>query len=259
MRRALLVGCLACVLAGTAVARADQGTPGATTTPAVSAPPPALAVTLDSCTTGALAADRVAVFSASMPAVAGATQLAMRFRLYARRGPQRPWQRLDVPKWGIWQRSAPGVPGFVYSKRIGGLVAPAEYRALVQFRWRDDDGALVRSRTRVSPTCAEPDLRPDLVLTKVAATPAADGGATYALTVANRGRGPSGPFDLALTIDDADQDDLPVDALPAGASRTVTLVAPPCTDVLRIWVDPANVVPEVHEHRAAIVRSCPLG
>ncbi len=61
---------------------------------------PRLRVHLDLCRTGSAGAHRVAVFSGSMPAVAGTARMAMRFDLYERRSGARGFARVRLPALG---------------------------------------------------------------------------------------------------------------------------------------------------------------
>ena len=44
---------------------------------------------------------------------------------------------------------------------------PANYRVVVDFRWRDRAGKTMRTERAISPVCKQPDLRPDLVVRNV--------------------------------------------------------------------------------------------
>ena len=68
------------------------------------------------------------------------------------------------------------------------LLAPASYRAVVDFRWRDARGKTMRTERAISPVCKQPDPRPDLVVRSVRATRT---GPTSA-SVFNRGREAAG-------------------------------------------------------------------
>jgi CARDB len=248
MLRAALISLALAVPLGGAVARAQTATA-----------PPALRASLVTCQTGLEPADRYAIFSASMPASGQATHMWLRFDLYVRKPGHRAWHHLDVPKWGVWQKSNPGVPGLVAAKRVDELAPPASYRAFVRFRWYDDTG-IVRSERRLTRACPQPDPRPDLVLAAVTATPSGAETARYAVVVRNAGRGAAGPFTLVLSTADGEQPAAPVEGLAAGDGRLVTIEAPRCTpgETIRIALDPENMVDEVHEAVGPVVRPCPL-
>src|SRR5262245_49180943 len=83
---------------------------------------------LPDCQAGAQATARFAVFVGQMPALQGTKRMWMRFALYERNAGGA-WRDLSVPKFGTWQKSLPGKPGFIYEKRVDQLQAPADYRA----------------------------------------------------------------------------------------------------------------------------------
>src|SRR5690242_16936721 len=111
---------------------------------------PPLAARVVTCTTGADDASRAAVFSGSMPAAAGTRRMMMRFVLQQRLGgvgAKAPFRSVKVPGWGGWEKSDPGHRGFVFTKRVEALVAPAGYRAAITFRWLDARGHVQRTTT----------------------------------------------------------------------------------------------------------------
>src|SRR4051794_23994111 len=85
MERAQWIGVVAaaCLLTGAGVAVAQ--TPAPPPPPPPAPVPPALSATLDVCQPNALPALRVASFTGSMPAIAGAERMQMRFELQRRR------------------------------------------------------------------------------------------------------------------------------------------------------------------------------
>ena len=143
-----------------------------------------------------------------MPAVAGTKRMWMRFDLFARVAPATGFAAVKAPKLGVWQKSAPGrvSSGFVFTQRVQGLTAPASFRAQVRFRWYGKGGKLLRSATRTSAICKQPDQRPDL---RAGALDAVRGPlpdqATYALDVRNDGHTAAAGFDVVLTVGGAEQ------------------------------------------------------
>jgi CARDB len=246
MRRAALIALLA--LALPAGARAE-------------APP--LRVKLSACQSGPAASDRTATFVGSMPAVAGTGRMWMRFDLFARIAPATDFAAVKAPKLGVWQKSAPGraSSGFVFTQRVQGLIAPAAFRAQVRFRWYGKGGRLLRSATRTSAICKQPDQRPDL---RAGALDAARGPlldqATYALDVRNDGRTAATGFDVVLTVGDAEQPPQRVAGLAPAGTATVTFVAPRCApgSTLRFEVDAEDAVEESSEVDDVAERACPF-
>jgi hypothetical protein len=213
---------------------------------------------LTDCHTGLQPAERFAVFVGQMPALQGTRRMWMRFDLFER-APGGRWQRVAVPKFGTWQKSLPGKPGFIYEKRVDQLQAPADYRAEVRFRWYDAHGKLQRTAHRRSRTCHEPDPRPDLAVGAVTATDAGGGKLRYLIRVRNDGRSDVGPFDTVLTVDGAAQPPATVAGLPAGGATRVPIAAPACAPGSRIQIalDPAGTIDEAHETNNAVSRACP--
>lgn len=232
----------------------------AVTPPAASAsaPPavPKLGATLATCATSPLPVDRVATFVASMPAIAGATRMRVRFDLERRRPGQRRWRRIRAQGFGTWERSARNVAGFVFRKRVNGLPVPASYRARVRFRWIASDGSIVRRAHARSPACAQPDLRPNLVPGALTAILDAQPGlAIYALEVRNRGRSASGAFSVRVGTGTAE-----VAPLRPGEQRAVLVVALACAPggTILARVDADGRVAESRERGNATRMRCPL-
>jgi hypothetical protein len=250
VRRPSIIGLLILSALGAASApAAAQDTPDTR--------PPRLAAKLESCTKGALRAQRAVAFVGSMPAVPGAERMQMRFDLERLRPGQRRWRRMrNVPGFGSWDRSAPMRAGFIFHKRVDGLAVPASYRAVVSFRWEDRDGRLVRRARRRTAACTQPDLRPDLVPgVLTGALDPRPGFAVYTLLVRNTGRSEAGPFSVRVGAVTAD-----VDGLPAGEERAVRVAGPVCAPgtATVVEVDAGRRIEESRERGNASPRICPL-
>lgn len=231
-----------------------------TTVDAQTAPPP-LSVTASTCTTGLAAADRAAVFTGSMPAVGKGGSMAMRFDLYERDGESGPFRRLTVPNFGRWERSQRNVAGLVYDKRVEMLQAPAAYRVSVRFRWYDAKGRVVRRTRRTSILCRQPDLRPDLRVTRLAVGAGAPGAPTrYTVTLRNDGATAiAAPFVTGLSLGGVAQGVQRADALAAGGLLTLTFQAPRCAPGAAVvaTADADDAVDEAEELNNTARESCP--
>jgi hypothetical protein len=218
---------------------------------------PALQAGVETCSTSSLPARRVVSFVGSMPAVAGATVMQMRFELERRASGESRWRRIrGVPGFGGWERSDPGRAGFVFHKRVDSLQVPASYRAFVSFRWNDAGGRLVHSARRRTTACEQPDLRANLV--PGALTGAFDvrpGLALYKLVVRNTGRSAAGPFGVRVGSGAAE-----VEGLAPQQARTVLVLGPICLagTTTPIVVDADGRVDESFERGNAAGRRCPL-
>ena len=221
---------------------------------------PRLSADLATCHTGTDPADRYAVFTASMPALEGTDRMSMRFDLLERRPPSTAFAEVSVPRWGRWEKSRPARPGFIFSRRVGGLLAPAAYKAVVRFRWYDADGRLQRAARRVTALCRQQDPRADLQAGAVAAEPGAKPGlATYTFPVTNAGKGPAGPFDVVLTVNGVPQPAHRLGGLDPGERQLVTIAGPQCRpgSTVRIALDARSEVEETDEANDVVDAPCP--
>jgi hypothetical protein len=224
---------------------------------------PPLRAKLSACQSGPAATDRTATFVGSMPAVAATKRMWMRFDLFARVAPATDFAAVKAPRLGVWQKSAPGrvSSGFVFTQRVQGLTAPASFRAQVRFRWYGNSGKLLRSATRTSAICKQPDQRPDL---RAGALDAARGPlldqATYELDVRNDGRTAAAGFDVVLTVGGAEQPAQHVAGLAPAGTATVTFVAPRCAPgtTLTFELDAEDAVEESSEVDDLVERACPF-
>jgi hypothetical protein len=230
---------------------------------AAQAQAPPLRAKLSACQSGPAATDRTATFVGSMPAIARTKRMWMRFDLFARIAPATEFAAVKAPKLGVWQKSAPGrvSSGFVFTQRVQGLPAPAAFRAQVRFRWYGKGGKLLRSATRTSSICKQPDQRPDL---RAGALDAARGPlldqATYDLEVRNDGHSAATGFDVVLTVGGAEQPPQHVAGLAPAGNATVTFVAPRCApgSTLRFELDAEDAVEESSEADDVVERACPF-
>jgi hypothetical protein len=230
---------------------------------AAQAQAPPLRAKLTACASGPDAADRTATFTGSMPTIKGTKRMWMRFDLQQRTPPATTFATIKVPGLGVWQKSAPGrSSGFVFNQRVQALAAPGAYRALVRFRWYGKGSKLLRSTTRQTGTCTQPDQRPNLRADALdAARGPQPGQATYNLLVRNDGRTNAGPFDVGLEIAGAGQPPQRVaTGLAAGGEDIVTFVGPRCApgSTLRFTLDAGAEVAESVESDDVVERACPF-
>ena len=182
------------VLAAACAAALAAAPAGAAAVPAQPAAVVGLGAKLDSCSTSD-EAGRSAVFSAAMPAKAGANRLQVKFDLFTRPDFGGLWKPvIGVPTFGQWDSAAPGAGGLKVTKQVNGLRLGSAYRATVGFRWLDPSGKVVRKDVRVTRGCVQKDPRPDLAVTARGASASGD----VVVVVRNLGRA-AGPFELKLS------------------------------------------------------------
>ena len=102
MRRATSITALLVLLLAPSAARAGDA--------------PRLRATVSSCQAGIDPASRAAVFTASMPGNDDTARMAIRFDLQQRTVDGGVWKKVAAPSFGRWERSRPGVAGFVYTR-----------------------------------------------------------------------------------------------------------------------------------------------
>ncbi len=216
---------------------------------------------LTRCPVPGLTAKPVA-FAASMPALAGsgpAARMAMRFELQ-QRGGGRPWLPVTgVPSFDEWEQSQPGRPGFVVTKKVTGLSPGGAYRAVVRFRWLDDQGAVLRTAKRVTGPCLQPDTRPDLAPTAPAIVPATRSDlVVYRITVANKGKGNAASSDVTVEVNGTVQPAQRIDPLGPKDAIVVTFQAPRCAtgSIVRFRVDASDELAEIDERNNLLERRC---
>ncbi|HEV7751583.1 MAG TPA: CARDB domain-containing protein [Baekduia sp.] len=246
-----------------ALAGATGSASASTSSPAAAAPPAkvTLSAKTAACTTGADPALRAAAFTGSMPAIAGTRRMQMRFVLQQRVDDTDSYKRLDVPGWGGWEKADPGRPGFVFTRRVDALVAPASYRAQITFRWYDRKGHALRTTTRTSTTCLQPDPRPELVLGGLDIAPKGTDQAFYTVSVSNDGRSAAGPFTVTLTVDGTVLPPLMLGPLEAGARGQSTIAGARCSvgSMVTVTVDAGGTVDESDEADDVVQRPCVIG
>lgn len=201
-------------------------------------------------------------FAASMPALprsgAGA-RMAMKFELQ-QRGGGRVWLRVDgVPSFDQWEQSQPGRPGFVVTKKVKGLPVGGAYRAVVRFRWLNEQGVVVRSAKRITGPCLQPDTRPDLVPIEPAIVLGTRTDlVVYRITVRNRGKGRAVSSAVSVEVNGTVQPAQRIDALAIKDSTVVTFQAPRCAtgSIVRFRVDAAEELTEIDERNNVLERRC---
>src|SRR5436305_4954201 len=150
---------------------------------------------------------RTVSVTAVMRPVKGTKKMALRFELLTRTRAAAPWSSISGGDLGSWvSPSNPTLgqrPGDVWilHKSVIDLAAPATYRYKVSFRWTGTHGHTLATTGRWSPTCNQPELRPDLLVQSIDVQPI-DGKpnlSRYVATVANNGATAARFFRVELT------------------------------------------------------------
>jgi CARDB protein len=212
------------------------------------------------CTSALDPTERVVTFEGRMRATARSATMQMRFTLQARTPDSARWRRVDAEGFDVWLQSQPGVRRYSYAKSVRNLVAPAAYRTTVRFRWLDATGAVLARSSTVSASCAQNDLRPDLVPRSLDVLPAPDRRQRrYAVAVRNAGASASGASQLRLDVAGRESSLADVPPLDAGETTSVAVLGPACVpgDPVVAVLDPAGHVDESDEDANALEVACP--
>jgi CARDB protein len=164
---------------------------------------------------------RQAVFEGQLRVYRQSPKMQMRFTLQASTPDAPKWRKVDAPNFGDWISAPANVAKYTYDKTVQNLLAPASYRAVVDFRWRDRGGRTIRTEKVTSPVCKQPDARPDLVMRSVRLE---DG--SYVGVVFNRGREAAGPFAVDFLVDGSSVGRVEVSGLASQTPVTVMTPAP---------------------------------
>ena len=151
---------------------------------------------------------RAISITATMRPMPGTTKMQLKFDLTSRANGTRPFTRVrggDLNSWVTPKDTTLGQhPNDVWNviKQVVDLKAPATYRFKVSFRWTGAHGKVLGTTVKTSPTCFEPELRPDLQV-KTIAVQAVDGHPNldeYVALIRNNGASASGLTTHGLTL-----------------------------------------------------------
>jgi hypothetical protein len=199
---------------------------------------------------------REAVFEGQVRVFRKAPKMQMRFTLQASTPDAPKWRKVVVPDFSEWITAPANVGKYTYDKTVQDLLAPASYRAVVDFRWRDRRGKTIRAERAISPVCKQPDARPDLLVRNVRVE---DG--SYVAVVFNRGRQAAGPFAVDILVDGSPAGTVDVVGLAPQTPVTVMTPAPagpPCAagTPLEAVADTRAQVDEADEENNAFDSVC---
>jgi hypothetical protein len=111
--------------------------------------------TLQQCLTAGPEGERSVTFAAQMTMIPGSTRMQMRADLLERRPGETNFRLISTPGWGSWLEADPGVRTYRNLRQVTSLIAPATYRAEVDFRWLNAKGRIIRRMRLSTPRCAQ--------------------------------------------------------------------------------------------------------
>lgn len=237
--------------------------------PAVAATPPTAQLAGFSCHRALDPTSRSMSIQAVMRPVAGTQHLSMRFDLLQRLPGATTWHPVTgAGDLGAWlaprDRTLGQASGDVWQlvKTVYDLAAPARYEFRVSFRWLGAGNEVLTSTVSYSATCAQRELRPDLLVKGVTVTsiPNDPTQQLYTAVVANRGATAAGHFTVLFTPSDgAPAQTRAIGRLAAHTAMTETFVGPACdaADPPTVVADPSDQVDDYNRDNNTFTVGCP--
>jgi hypothetical protein len=251
----------------TAVGLAAAGPAGADVTTANTA---TSAATLDRflCQAALEPAQREISVQAVMRPVTGTQRMVMRVELLQRTKSGGPVTEVSGGDLGAWRTPSNPTLGqrpkdiWNVEHPVIGLSAPASYRFRVTFRWTGSHGKVLAKVQRYSRWCAQPELRPDLLVQSITIEPIPNQPAAdrYIAVIRNQGASAAGPFEVLFTPSGPSSVQVhTITLLPAHARRQVTFIGPACAvaGAPTISVDPGDQVADLNRSNNSLTATCP--
>jgi hypothetical protein len=253
------------LLRGGAIATAFAVLLGGGTAAAVSAASPHARLTRSTCHRALQPRDRMVAITAVMRPVPGTHRMHLRFELL-RRWPGGAFAEVSGGDLGRWKSPPDATLGqhpddvWRLRKLVLNLAAPATYRFRVTFRWSGAHGRTLSEAIRLSRTCYQPELRPDLLVAAITVKRASGnpGNNVYTAVIRNAGATRAGHFDVQFTDAGAVQRES-VAGLRAHGTVKVTFVGPVCTPAgaPTITADPDHLVDDYDRADNSLTATCP--
>jgi hypothetical protein len=215
-------------------------------------------------------AARAVSVTAVMRPLPGTVKLALRFELLSRPRGASSFSALGGGDLGSWIE--PGTPTlgrrrgdvWLVNKQVVDLAAPAAYRFRVSFRWTGKHGRVLGTAVRRTPTCFQPELRPDLLVRLDAVKPVAGNPqlSEYFATIRNDGATAAGRFDVRFSpAGGGPVTTTAIDGMAAHSRQPVRFVGPACSPTTSgpttITVDPTGEVDDANRANKAVTIACP--
>jgi hypothetical protein len=148
------------------------------------------------------------------------------------------------------------------TKSVSNLDAPASYRFRVTFRWLGAHGKVLSTAVRQTVSCAQRELRPDLLVRGVTVTaiPHHPHKQRYTAVITDRGATGAGPFDVLFTPGDPSAPQTKtVTHIAARSSLRVSFVGPVCSAASppTVVADSSNQVDDYNRDNNALTVTCP--
>jgi hypothetical protein len=207
----------------------------------------------------------VSITSVMRP-VKGTKKLALRFELLTRTKAGGSWSSVTGGDLSTWVSPSNPTLGqragdvWILHKSVIDLAAPASYRYKVSFRWIGVHGRTLATTTRWSPTCYQPELRPDLAVQSITESPVAGkpNRNYYVATIANNGATAARSFNVEFAPAGGAKRDHLVALLKAHQTTMTTFEGPACnnTAASTIIADPDGVIDDFNRANNTMTAVC---
>jgi hypothetical protein len=195
-------------------------------------------------------------------------RMALRFQLFEK--PHRGAAAVELHGQGLgtWIYPPPETPPL--GQRPGDLwkdhhpiaqlsIAPAYYKVKVTFRWIGAHGRTLATAVRNSPTCFQPELRPDLEVAAIGVKPSPTQPSRdlYSALIRNLGASSAGPFDVQIAGGTLMKTKT-VQLLGAHSKTVVSFVGPRCNQSAppTVTVDPTGQIDDFNRANNALTVTC---
>jgi hypothetical protein len=230
----------------------------------VSAHPPRSQLRSFMCVTALDPPSRAISVTAVMRPLRGTSRLQLKFQLYSRSSSNTPFTRVRGGDLNSWVSPADSTLGtragdvWRVNKPVVDLKAPATYRLRVTFRWIGAHNKVLGTIARTTPTCYQPELRPDLQVRSIGveAVPGDANANAYVAVIRNRGATAAGPFQVQF-IDGSTVRTHSVSGLPAHSTIRQRFVGPLCTSgPATVTADPVDAIDDYNRTNNSLNVTC---
>ena len=205
--------------------------------------------------------------SAVMRPLKGTRRMALRFDLLTRTKANAAWSVVPGGDLGAWLTPRNPTLGerpgdvWILNKSVNELGAPAAYRFRVSFRWTGTHGRALGTAVRTTATCAQPELRPDLLVQSIDVQPISGHPHLnlYVATIANHGATAARGFRVQFNPGNGSAAKYrAIKLLAAHAKTTVQFEGPACSTsaASTITVDPDGVVNDFNPANNTMTAVC---
>jgi hypothetical protein len=251
MKRVLIAGLTVLAVGGVSAA-------------ALGASPPRARVRHFVCQRALDPAARAVSVTAVMRPLTGTKKLELRFQLQSKSKPSRSYSAVNGGDLGTWISPANPSLGklrgdvWILNKQVVNLAAPASYRFRVFFRWIGARDRVLGTAIRDSPACAQPELRPDVLVQSIVISPTNPN--RYVATIRNAGATNAGSFVVEFAPGGGMRvKTRVVHGLRAHSKIVETFLSPACTSASppTVTVDASNQVDDFNRTNNSLTAVCP--